>query len=105
MDKQINNIINAIMEGMNSQALKDKMSKLEAIKVNIEAEIVAVSLEVKEETVTEFTEEQVKDMLADMKKHVMVRDLPQCKQRIKDFVEEVVIYRDHVEVNDMLPFR
>lgn len=37
-------------------------------------------------------------MVADMKQYVMDRDVPQCKQFIKDFVEEVVVYRDHVEV-------
>lgn len=103
-DKEINNIINAIMAGMNSMSLKDKMNELEAIKVNLEAEIVMLTSEVKQETVTEITEEQVKVMVADMKKYVMERNLPQCKQLIKDFVEEVVVYRDHVEVKFSMVF-
>ena len=103
-DKEINNIINAIMAGMNSQTLKDKMNQLEVIKVNLEAEIVVASSENKQEAVIEITEEQVKEMVADMKKYVMERDLPQCKQLIKDFVEEVVVYRDHVEVKFNMVF-
>lgn len=103
-DKEINNIINAIMEGMNSQALKDKMNQLEVIKVNLEAEIVVIGSEAKQEVVTEITEEQVKEMVADMKQYVMERDLPQCKQLIKDFVEEVVVYKDHVEVKFNMVF-
>lgn len=103
-DKEINNIINAIMAGMNSVSLKDKMSELEAIKVNLEAEVIMLTSEVKEETVTKVTEEQVKVMVADMKKYVMERDLPQCKQLIKDFVEEVIVYRGHVEVKFNMVF-
>ena len=39
-----------------------------------------------------------------MKQYVMERDLPQCKQFIKDFVEEVVVYKDHVEVKFSMAF-
>ena len=55
------------------------MNQLEVIKVNLEAEIVMVSSEAKQEVVTELTEEQVKEMVADMKQYVLERDLPQCK--------------------------
>jgi site-specific DNA recombinase len=103
-DKEINNIIDAIMTGMNSQSLKDKMSELEAIKANQKIEIVTVSAEVEEEVVTEITEEQVRAMVADMKEYIIKRDLPQCKQLIKDFVEQVVVYRDHVEVKFNMVF-
>lgn len=34
----------------------------------------------------------------------MKRELPQCKQLIKDFVEQVVVYRDHVEVKFNMVF-
>lgn len=34
----------------------------------------------------------------------MKRDLPQCKQLIKDFVEEVIVYKDHVEVKFNMVF-
>ena len=103
-DKEINNIINAIMAGMNSQALKDKMNQLEVIKVNLETEIVVAGSEIKQEVVSEITVEQVKEMVVDMKQYVIERDLPQCKQLIKDFVEEVVVYRDHVEVKFSMVF-
>ena len=45
-----------------------------------------------------------KVMVAEMKKYVMERDLPQCKQLIKDFIEEVVVYRDHVELKFNMVF-
>ena len=92
------------MAGMNSQALKDKMNQLEVIKVNLEAEILAVRSEVKQEIVMELTENQVREIIVDMKQYVIERDLSQCKQFIKDFVEEVVIYRDHVELNFNMVF-
>ena len=92
------------MAGMNSQALKDKMNQLEVIKVNLEAEISIVSSEVKQETVIEITEAQVREMIAEMKQYVMERNLPQCKQLIKDFVEEVIVYKDHVEVKFNMVF-
>ena len=59
------------MEGMNSQVLKDKMNQIEDIKINLEAEIVTVSSEAKQEVATEVTEDQVKEMVKDMKKYVM----------------------------------
>lgn len=103
-EKEIDNIVNAIMAGMNSQALKDKINQLEVIKVNLEDEISIVSLEVKQDTVTKITEGQVREMIAEMKQYVMERNLPQCKQLIKDFVEEVIVYKDHVEVKFSMVF-
>lgn len=97
-NKEIDNIINAIMAGITSETLKTKMNELEVIKVNLEAEIVKVSCNEKKEVVTKITEEQVRAMIFEMKGYVINRDLPQCKQLIRDFVKEVIVYRNHVEV-------
>ena len=37
-------------------------------------------------------------MIAKMKEYVINRDLPQCKQLIRDYIKEVIVYRNHVEV-------
>lgn len=43
-------------------------------------------------------------MVEDMKRYVMKRNLPQCKQLIKDFVKEVTVCRHHVEVKFNMAF-
>ena len=56
-NKEIDNIINAIMSGITSETLKTKMNELEVVKVNLEAEIVKVSCNEKKEVATKITEE------------------------------------------------
>ena len=37
-------------------------------------------------------------MFGKFKDFVLTRNLPECKKFISDYVKEVVVYRDHVEV-------
>jgi hypothetical protein len=58
----------------------------------------------KKEVVIKITEEQVKAMIAEMKAYVVIRNSPQCKQLITDFIKEVIVYRNHVEVTFSMVF-
>lgn len=98
VNKKINNIIEGIMSDIHNQALKDKMNELEEVKVNLEIEIASNKEEQKTEEVQQVTEEQVRAMLSKMEQYVAERNLPQCRQLIQDFVKEVKVYKDHVEV-------
>lgn len=99
VNKDINNIIEAIMLGIHNQTLKEKMDELERIKANLEMELAQFKQEPEEENENKpITEEEVRSMLAEMKEYVITRNLPQCKQLIQKFVKEVIVYKDHVEV-------
>ncbi|WP_286316697.1 hypothetical protein [Romboutsia ilealis] len=37
-------------------------------------------------------------MFSKFKEFVLTRNLPECKKFISDYVKEVIVYRDHVEV-------
>ena len=37
-------------------------------------------------------------MFSKFKEFVLTRNLPECKNFISDYVKEVVVYKDHVEV-------
>ncbi|MDY3960255.1 hypothetical protein [Romboutsia timonensis] len=37
-------------------------------------------------------------MFGKFKDFVLTRNLPECKKFISDYVKEVIVYRDHVEV-------
>ncbi|HBH3667796.1 TPA: hypothetical protein ACG3I4_001937 [Clostridioides difficile] len=45
-----------------------------------------------------ITEDQIRSMFGKFKEFVLTRNLPACKKFISDYVKEVVVYRDHVEV-------
>lgn len=37
-------------------------------------------------------------MFSKFKEFVLTRNLPECKKFISDYVKEVIVYRDHIEV-------
>jgi len=43
------------------------------------------------------TEEQVKAMFGKFKDFVLKRNIPEYKKFIHDFVDEVLVYKDHIE--------
>ena len=46
----------------------------------------------------DITEEQIRSMFGKFKDFILTRNLPECKKFISDYVKEVVVYRDHIEV-------
>ena len=98
VNKEIENILNAIMSGIVNNMLKDKLDELEQVKVNLEVKINELSIESNESESINITEDQIRSMFGKFKEFVLTRNLPECKKFISDYVKEVVVYRDHIEV-------
>ena len=45
-----------------------------------------------------ITEDQIRGMFRRFKDFVLTRNLPECKKFISDYVKEVIVYRDHIEL-------
>lgn len=88
VEEEINNIVQAVIAGLNSATLTTKIHELETAKSNLELEIAITESKDQEEMATKITEEQVEVMIADIKQYVTERNLPQCKRLIKGFVKE-----------------
>ncbi|MGL6105735.1 recombinase family protein [Romboutsia sp.] len=98
VNKEIENILNAIMNGIVNNMLKDKLDELEQIKLNLDLKIGERSIESNGVESVDITEDQIRSMFGQFKEFVLTRNLPECKKFISDYVKEVVVYKDHVEV-------
>ena len=98
VNKEIENILNAIMSGIVNNMLKDKLDELEQVKLNLDLKINELSIESNGVESVDITEDQIRSMFGKFKEFVLTRNLPECKKFISDYVKEVVVYRDHIEV-------
>ena len=98
VNKEIENTLNAIMNGIVNSMLKEKLDELEQIKLNLELQIKELSIECNSSESINITEDQIRSMFRRFKDFVLTRNLPEYKKFISDYVKEVVVYRDHVEV-------
>ena len=98
VNKEIENILNAIMSGIVNNMLKDKLDELEQVKLNLGLKINELSIENNGVESIDITEDQIRSMFSKFKEFVLTRNLPECKKFISDYVKEVVVYKDHVEV-------
>ena len=98
VNKEIENILNAIMSGIVNNMLKDKLDELEQVKLNLDLRINELSIEKTDGEDVLITEEQIRNMFGRFKEFVLTRNLPECKKFIGDYVKEVLVYKDHVEV-------
>ena len=98
VNKEIENILTAIMSGIVNSMLKDKLDELEQVKLNLDLKINELSIESNSVESVDITEDQIRNMFGRFKEFVLTRNLPECKKFISDYVKEVVVYRDHVEV-------
>ncbi|HEY5575610.1 MAG TPA: recombinase family protein [Clostridiaceae bacterium] len=96
VNKEVENIIAAIISGFSQDIMKSKLNDLEAKKKGVEIEI--AEMEVDHGTEDQVTEEQVRMMFLNLKEYVKTRNIPECKKLIDDYVKEVIVYRNHVEV-------
>ncbi len=78
--------------------LKNKLDELETVKLNLELKINELSVESDDVVSVDITEDQIRSMFIKFKEFVLTRNLPECKKFISDYVKEVVVYRDHIEV-------
>lgn len=98
VNNEIENILNAIINGIVNNMLKDKLDELDQIKLNLDLKIGELSIESNGVESVDITEDQIRSMFAKFKEFVLTRNLPECKKFISDYVKEVVVYQDHVEV-------
>ena len=98
VNKEIENILNAIMSGIVNNMLKDKLDELEQVKLNLDLKINELSIENNGVESIDITEDQIRSMFSKFKEFVLTRNLPECKKFISDYVKEVVVYKDHIEV-------
>jgi len=68
--------------------LKNSKSELEANLSEIEAKDINQIV----------TEADVRSLLSNFSGYVISRNVPECKKFIRDFVKEVIVYKEHIEV-------
>ena len=98
VNKEIENILNAIMSGIVNNVLKNKLDELEKVKLNLELKINELSVESDDVLSVDITEDQIRSMFGKFKDFVLTRNLPECKKFIGDYIKEVIVYKDHIEV-------
>lgn len=98
VNKEIENILNAIMNGIVNNMLKEKLDELERVKVNLDLKINELAIERADGEEVLVAEDQIRKMFGRFKEFVLTRNLPECKKFIGDYVKEVIVYKDHVEV-------
>lgn len=87
VNKEIENIFNAIMSGIVNSMLKDKLDELEQVKLNLESKINAIVIESNSVEAVNITEDPIRSMFGKFKKFVLTRNLPECKKFISDYVK------------------
>ena len=98
VNKEINNILNAIMNGIVNSMLKEKLDELEQVKINLDLKMSELKRENKEIDTVGVTEDQIRAMFSQFRKFVIQRNIPECKKFIGDYIKEVIIYKDYIDV-------
>ena len=98
VNKEINNVLNAIMNGIVNSMLKEKLDELEQVKLNLDLKMSELKRENKEIDTVGVTEDQIRAMFSQFRKFVMERNIPECKKFIGDYIKEVIIYKDYIDV-------
>ena len=101
VEGQISNIVNAISQGFVQEEFKSKMEELKRRKTEIEFKLSEIE---SREVSKVITEADVRTLLSDFSGYVISRNIPECKKFIRDFVKEVVVYKDHIEVTFNVAF-
>ena len=94
VEKQIGNIVDAVAKG-HGTALLAKLGELEQEKAKTEAALLNIQ---SRHTRTPVTEEGLKDLFGMFRQFVTERNIPEVKKFIGNYVEKVIVYKDHVEV-------
>lgn len=95
VDRQIENIVNAVAGGLNNPTILKKLSSLEQQKAELETKLIETR-QVKEKAV--ITEEYLQQLLSGFKDHITSRNLPEIKRFIGSYVEKVIVYKEYVDV-------
>lgn len=98
VNKEIENILNAIMNCIVNNMLKEKLDELEQVKLNLDIKINELSIERTDGEEVLITKELIRNMFGRFKEFVLTRNLPEYKKFIGDYIKEVLVYKDHVEM-------
>ena len=98
VNKEISNILNAIMNGIVNNMLKEKLDELEQVKLNLDLKMSELKIENKEIDTVGITEDQIRVMFSQFSQFIKERNIPECKKFIGDYIKEVIIYKDYIEV-------
>ncbi|MCX8132300.1 MAG: recombinase family protein [Clostridia bacterium] len=91
LEKEINNIVNAIASGITSHALLDKLQTLEQAKKDTTFEMLNVK---NAQEVMLYSPLEIKENLEQYKKYLRDKDVQNTKQFIKNFVKKTVCIDD-----------
>ncbi len=94
VEKQIHNIVEAIVAGAGA-SLVSKLTELEETKARVETNMLEIQAKNKQ---TPITEESLKGLFFMFKEFVTNRNILEIRKFIGNYVEKVIVYKDHVEV-------
>jgi site-specific DNA recombinase len=95
VERKIQNLINAVAEGMTHTTALTSLQNLEADKARLEADIQQIHT-TKEKAVV--SEEHLKQLLFALQTHFAKHDLVEIKKFISNYVDKVIVYKDYVDV-------
>lgn len=89
------NIVKAITNGVDSELFKKELHEISEDIKNLTERKSKLALP---NEMPQITEETLREAIRKFSKVVQTRNIPECKKFISDYVEEVVVYKDRVEV-------
>lgn len=89
------NIARAIAKGFDSELFKKELYEIGVDVINLTERKSKLTAPIE---MPQITEETLREAIRKFSKAVQSRDIPECKKFISDYVEEVVVYKDRVEV-------
>ena len=94
-EKNIKNIVDAVVGGKAHSSLVDRLTELEQKKADIETRIIELNLTQER---NEVTEEMVRGLFKNFRKFIADKNVFEVRKFIRSYVEKVIVYKDHVEV-------
>lgn len=89
VEREIENIVNAIARGISSQSLEDRLITLEQVKKDLSYNIVALK---STQDINLYSTEEIKKNLEEYKKNLLNKDIVKCKTFISKFLLSVTVY-------------
>nr|WP_310551332.1 recombinase family protein [Paenibacillus sp. YX.27] len=100
INDQITNLVNAVAQGFTQASFVQKIEQLEAEKDSLEIELTKLAAKEKRAGITE---EALRTLLFSLKDSIAHSNFPELKRFVQAYVQQVVVYAEHVEVVFKLP--
>ncbi|BCG56743.1 recombinase family protein [Paenibacillus sp. URB8-2] len=97
---QITNIVNAVAQGFTQASFVEKVNILEAEKANLEVELAKLMTKEKRAGITE---DVLRSLLFSLKDSIAHKNFPELKRFFQTYVQRILVYAEHVEVDFKLP--